>query len=379
MNSLVPIVQDDQGYVQVAAGTYGKGKFLVFPWIEDYLDPMPSNCILDWKFKGVAYQGCANPDSDTGDWCATSLDADGSYVSGLGHWKYCSGSKYQYPDGRKVLSNAFRWMTQTDDLKSKKIASYPETLNPSDLPKIQRIEPLQLSDVDVFITGKFGSWSVEDVALIEKYLAQGGNIIMGSADKFTQGSKISRKPMRDFLIKLGLFHEDYTNVARSVDTSIMPTKDDVFVETVKSILFHGKVPSEVNTKVGQYMKEKLSYIYPESLIESWVYKEIFVPGFANSLSVNPRVLDEHLPEYGSFFQSFLPYMLQDVAPDFPFPNITLPTKHPLQLQHPHKHKRLLLSPIQEFQPLQNVSLAVSTLIRQENGFPPGYMQNKGSW
>ena len=40
-NSLVPIAQDEEGYINIAAGTYGKGKFLVFPWIEKYLKDGP--------------------------------------------------------------------------------------------------------------------------------------------------------------------------------------------------------------------------------------------------------------------------------------------------------------------------------------------------
>ena len=77
-NSLVPIVQEDDGYIQIAAGTYGRGKFLVFPWLEYSLHKAPSDCIYDWKYDGVAYQGCANPDSDTRDWCPTALDGEGS-------------------------------------------------------------------------------------------------------------------------------------------------------------------------------------------------------------------------------------------------------------------------------------------------------------
>ena len=82
-NSLVPIVQDDEGYINIAAGTYGKGKFLIFPWIEKYLkDGPPADCIENWKYKGTPYTGCAITYSGSPLWCPTGVDSDYEYILG---------------------------------------------------------------------------------------------------------------------------------------------------------------------------------------------------------------------------------------------------------------------------------------------------------
>ena len=54
-----------------------KDKPCVFPWIYD-----PS---------GKSFNGCASPENGVGgNWCATSLDANGKYVSGGTNWGYCN-------------------------------------------------------------------------------------------------------------------------------------------------------------------------------------------------------------------------------------------------------------------------------------------------
>ena len=70
------------------------------------------------------------------------------------------------------------------------------------------------------------------------------------------------------------------------------------------------------------MKEKLTYIYPEPLAESWFCKEVILPGFIK-LVENP-MLEQNIPEFGSYFQAkILPYLLQDMS----F-NTTLPAEFP---------------------------------------------------
>ena len=172
------------------------------------------------------------------------------------------------------------------------------------------MEPSKLSGVDVYIVGGFGSWTVDDVLTLEAYLESGGNIILGSADSSSVSNRTSRKPMRDLLIKLGLFDRKGSTIAKTVDTTKLPLVADVFIAAVKSILLEGNIPSEVNIKVGQFMKEKLPFIYPESLRESWAYNEIFAPGFAKFIE-DPNVFEVHLPEYGSYFQSFLSYIIKE--------------------------------------------------------------------
>ena len=134
--------------------------------------------------------------------------------------------------------------------------------------------------------------------------------------------------MRDFLIKLGLFDLMGSSSAKTVDTTKVPLADDVFIAAVKSILLEGQIPSDVDIKVGLFMKEKLPEIWPESLRESWAYKEILAPAFAKFIE-DPSGYEVHLPEFGSYFQYyFLPLMLQDIPSDSSFQNIILPTKYP---------------------------------------------------
>ena len=50
-------------------------------------------CIFPWTYSadGDNYQGCANPDSDSGGpWCPTGVDDNGIYISGSGKWGYCN-------------------------------------------------------------------------------------------------------------------------------------------------------------------------------------------------------------------------------------------------------------------------------------------------
>ena len=70
------------------------------------------------------------------------------------------------------------------------------------------------------------------------------------------------------------------------------------------------------------MLEKLTYIYPEPLAESWFCKEVILPGFIK-LVENP-MLEQNIPEFGSYFQAkILPYLLQNMT----F-NTTLPAEFP---------------------------------------------------
>ena len=108
----------------------------------------------------------------------------------------------------------------------------------------------------------------------------------------------------------------------------MPVKDDVFLEAVKSVIIEKKIPSEVDIEVGKYMKEKLWYIYLDSMQESWAFKQIFAPALTHFVQ-DPGTFEKYVPEFGSYFQWFLPILLREFhSQDSPYPKIILPTKYP---------------------------------------------------
>ena len=83
-------------------------------------------------------------------------------------------------------------------------------------------------------------------------------------------------------------------------------------------------------KIAEYMKEKLTYLSPEPLSESWICKEVLVPGFLKLIE-NPN-LEQYIPEFGSFFQSkILPYLLQKDDSNTLLLNFTLPSNFPPQV------------------------------------------------
>ena len=44
-------------------------------------------CLFPWTYKGVTYDGCANPDSSPKLWCPTKLDGNGNFMENF--WGYC--------------------------------------------------------------------------------------------------------------------------------------------------------------------------------------------------------------------------------------------------------------------------------------------------
>ena len=54
---------------------------------------------------------------------------------------------------------------------------------------------------------------------------------------------------------------------------------------------------------------------------------IFAPALAH-FAQNPSIFEVHVPEFGSYFQSFLPYMIKEIPPDSPIPKMILPTNFP---------------------------------------------------
>ena len=63
---------------------------MVFPRIEEYLQQeMPQNCIYDWKWKNIAYQGCAKAAGSKKDWCPTKVDSNMNWVRWNREW--CKG------------------------------------------------------------------------------------------------------------------------------------------------------------------------------------------------------------------------------------------------------------------------------------------------
>ena len=319
-HNLVPIAQDEEGYVHIAAGTYGRGKFVLFPWIEKYLkDGTPPDCVENWKYKGTPYTGCSITYPGSGLWCPTSVDSSGEYVVGSGLYRSCSETRYE--DGEKIVKNAVEWMA--GGTITLNLASYPDILHPSAINQtIEKKSPSDLSGVDIYFVSGYGAWSTEDISFLESYLEQGGNIIVGSADSYTVAGTSLRKPMRSFVTKLGLFDREATTKIRVVETSSMPVPDDVFAKTTKSVLIEGNIPSARDAGLGRYMKEKLTYIYPGPLAESWLCKEVLLPGFIKLIE-NP-IMEQYIPEFGSYFQArVMPYLLQDVT----F-NTSLPAEFP---------------------------------------------------
>ena len=62
---------------------------MIFPWVEEYLQQaMPQNCIYDWKFKKITYQGCAKVASKKS-WCPTKVDSNMNWIRWNREW--CKG------------------------------------------------------------------------------------------------------------------------------------------------------------------------------------------------------------------------------------------------------------------------------------------------
>ena len=53
---------------------------------------------------------------------------------------------------------------------------------------------LDVSVNDVFFAGKFGSWTRQSASELLKFVEEGGNVVLGSADTYTVGG--DREPMR---------------------------------------------------------------------------------------------------------------------------------------------------------------------------------------
>ena len=152
-DNLVPIAPHEEGSVHIAAGTYGRGKFVVFPWIEKYLkDGTPPDCVENWKYKGTPHTGCSITYPGSELWCPTHVDSDGEYVVGSG-----SCSEKRYEDGEKIVKNAVEWMPGSR--RTLILASYPDTLHPSAINQtIEKKSPSDLSGIDVYFVGGYGSW-----------------------------------------------------------------------------------------------------------------------------------------------------------------------------------------------------------------------------